>query len=245
MKEFRRLTVAFDTQTHPKDVPAFRGAIAKKVGWEHDWYHNHDNSNPEGKYIYRYPLVQYKTKKHWKEGEAIHQPMLVFIDRIEEAQHFFVQANWDLKIREQEHKISISEMKAHQVKVGVYDDTFYYQLKRWMPFNEENYARYQELQDDELARLQFLEKLLANHIIGFVKGVKCRLQKPFQVRIDTIQSTHSLRFEDTKMITFNLKFLSNIKLPAHVGIGKAVSRGYGVILPLRKEKDSWAKAASI
>jgi len=35
MKKLRVMTVAFDTTIEPYEIPAFRGAIASKVGLEH------------------------------------------------------------------------------------------------------------------------------------------------------------------------------------------------------------------
>lgn len=60
MQPLRILSVTFDTHLDPWDLPKFRGAIARKVGLEHEWFHNHDNEN--GGYHQRYPLIQYKLE---------------------------------------------------------------------------------------------------------------------------------------------------------------------------------------
>ncbi len=44
MKKLRLLSVSFDTNIKPWELKKFRGAVARKVGIEHEWFHNHDNS---------------------------------------------------------------------------------------------------------------------------------------------------------------------------------------------------------
>jgi Cas6b N-terminal domain len=86
MKNLRILQVAFDTEIQPYELPYFRGAVARKVGIEHEWFHNHDNTN--GGTHNRYPLIQYKLDTH--KGQM--RPMLLCLDEaIEEAHHFFSQ----------------------------------------------------------------------------------------------------------------------------------------------------------
>jgi hypothetical protein len=45
MKKLRLLSVSFDTHIKPWELKKFRGAVARKVGIEHEWFHNHDNSS--------------------------------------------------------------------------------------------------------------------------------------------------------------------------------------------------------
>jgi hypothetical protein len=71
MKNLRILQVAFDTEIQPYELPYFRGAVARKVGIEHEWFHNHDNTN--GGTHNRYPLIQYKLDTY--KGQM--RPMLL------------------------------------------------------------------------------------------------------------------------------------------------------------------------
>ena len=86
MKNLRILQVAFDTNIQPYKLPYFRGAIAQKVGIEHAWFHNHDNTN--GGFHNRYPLIQYKLDTY--KGHI--RPMRFCLDKgIEAAPHFSLQ----------------------------------------------------------------------------------------------------------------------------------------------------------
>lgn len=49
--KLRILSVAFDTPIEPWELRAFRGAVARKAGWEHELFHNHNNET--GGFHYR------------------------------------------------------------------------------------------------------------------------------------------------------------------------------------------------
>ena len=48
----RILSVVFDTPIEPWELPALRGAIARKAGYEHEHFHNHDGQGDKMHYGY-------------------------------------------------------------------------------------------------------------------------------------------------------------------------------------------------
>lgn len=233
MKDLKILTVVFNTEIEPYEVPAFRGAVAEKVGLEHEWYHNHNNDpNATVPLHYRYPLIQYKTKlEKTRTGNKL-KPMLVFVDRIDEAQHFFMKQNWNMTFGGKSHNMQLSEMKTYEAQVGVEPQNMRsYQIKKWMALNEKNFNKYQALKTQE-EKTSFLEGRLSAHIVSFCKGMQFRPQARFEVKIDKIQKTKNLPFEGLKVLTFELQFRSDFILPPYIGIGKGVSQGFGVVIPL-------------
>ena len=56
MEKLKFLRVQFDTEIAPYEIPAFRGAIASKVGRDSVLYHNHLDDKT---FRYGYPLIQY------------------------------------------------------------------------------------------------------------------------------------------------------------------------------------------
>ena len=140
MKRLRILAVSFDTNIQPYQLPAFRGAIAAKVGLQHDWFHNHDNEN--GGTHNRYPLIQYKLDTH--QGQM--RPMLLCLDNaIEEAHHFFSQSDWTIDIRQDTHNLKIAKLNVHQYTLNTWQRPFTYRLHKWQAMNAENYQKYQIL----------------------------------------------------------------------------------------------------
>ena len=93
IKKLRVLSVSFDTHIKPYELPSFRGALAHKVGIEHEWFHNHDNAT--GGFHNRYPLIQYKLDTYMGQF----RPMMLCLDAaVEEAHHFFSQPDWTVRI---------------------------------------------------------------------------------------------------------------------------------------------------
>ncbi|MGB1040899.1 MAG: CRISPR-associated endonuclease Cas6 [Flavobacteriales bacterium] len=226
-KKLRILTVSFDTEIRAEEVPAFRGALAEKVGIEHDWFHNHDNS-PDAKsgYFYRYPLIQYK--RHWGK------PMLVCINNgVEEAHKFFSKPNWDMTISGKFHKMGIDTLRVHAYDLRVQAYDFQYYLRNWLALNQRNYLIYKGFETEEEG-ITFLEKILTTHIINFASGVDWRIKERVKVKITSLDRIRSIRSKKTRQMTFSLSFKSNVFLPNYIGIGKSTSRGFGVVTEKRK-----------
>ncbi|MBK7886859.1 MAG: hypothetical protein IPJ86_05990 [Bacteroidetes bacterium] len=57
VKKLKTLLVVFDNEIKPHEIPAFRGAIIKKVGLDNFLFHNH---REDGSVMYQYPVIQYK-----------------------------------------------------------------------------------------------------------------------------------------------------------------------------------------
>ena len=224
MKNLRILQVAFDTEIQPYELPYFRGAIARKVGIEHEWFHNHDNTN--GGFHNRYPLIQYKLDTY--KGQM--RPMLLCLDEaIEEAHHFFSQPEWSVSIKGTRHDLKIAKLHVNQYRLHTWERSFTYRLHKWQAMNTENYQKYQLLRG--LAeRVNFLETLLRNQIGSFAKGVNWDLADDFDLKILGVPQGEWIDYKGTKKIpVLTLDFDINLSLPEYVGIGKGASRGLGVI----------------
>jgi hypothetical protein len=221
MKKIRILSVTFDTPIEPYEIPAFRGAIIEKVGLQYDIFHNHNNQESAHRYHYRYPMVQYKLIRK--------KPTMVFVEHgIEEAQHFFTQADWNLQFAQRTYQTSIEKLLVRQYGIGLAEEFQTYSVRRWMALNQKNYQKYMEL--DSLAdKISMLENLLAAHILSMAKGVGHRFQDRFQIAIDKVFGSQFLPFEGVKVLTFDLRFKANLYLPPYLGIGKGTSVGFGTL----------------
>jgi hypothetical protein len=226
MKKLRILAVSFDTHIQPYQLSAFRGAVASKVGWEHDWFHNHDNSTEGGgKTINRYPLIQYKLDTR---GDQM-RPMLLCLDEaIEEAHHFFSQPEWSVTIKDQQHNLAIAQLRVNQYTLNVWQRPFSYRLHKWLALNSENYKLWQNLEGLG-ERVEFLEQKLRNHILSFAKGVDWTIEEKIEVKILSFQEPEWIAYKNIKTLAFTLDFKANISLPDFIGLGKGASRGLGVV----------------
>lgn len=220
-KELRILAIIFDTYLEPWDIPKFRGAMAHKVGLEHDWFHNHNSLIDPTTYHYRYPLIQYKLDKN--------NPMLLCIDKgVEEAQHFFAQTDWTLMIGKKTHHMRIKSLNVRQFSLQVLPQKRAYRIHNWLALNQENYERYQQL--ERLSeKLDFLEPILISNILAFAEGVAWQIPNSIELSIIDLLKTQWISHKRVKKLAFNLHFKCNVFIPNFIGLGKGASHGLGVI----------------
>lgn len=228
-KTIRILTIIFKTQIAPYEVPAFRGAIAKRVGREHEWFHNHNNSLDEtdtkSHFHNRYSLIQYKIKS----VERSLCPMILLIDKsVHEVHELFKAANWQLRINERIKDFSDYDLKAYRFDVQINEKGCYYNIYRWQAFNSINFKEYQQI-EGQRAKYEFLEQLLRLHIIAFLQGINWRPDPRVSVAILEIHNKKWISYKSVKVLCFDLHFKCNITLPAFIGLGRAASKGFGVL----------------
>lgn len=224
MKKLRSLAVSFDTHLAPWELPRFRGAIAQKVGLEHEWFHNHNAGT--GGFHHRYPLIQYKIEPR----EGVFRPMLLCLESgVEAAHHFFSQPDWNLQIGERELPLRIANLNVQQTVLDVWEEKqFRYRIHNWQALNPEIYKEYRDLRGLR-KKLELLERMLTAHLLSFAKGVDWHIEKPFKPSILDIQKEDWMQFKDVKVLGFTLDFECPLSLPEWIGLGKGVSIGWGVV----------------
>ena len=228
MKKLRILNVAFDTHIQPYELSAFRGAVACKVGLEHEWFHNHDNTN--GGFHNRYPLIQYKLDTH--QGQM--RPMLLCLEEgIEEAHQLFSQPDWSVNIKGTTHDLRIARIDVNQYTLNTWERPFGYRVHKWQAFNEDRFREWQSLEGIAEQYL-YLEEKLAVQIESFGKGVGWLPEMPIKVKITSAFKTEWLDYKQVKVLAFSLDFKANVSLPDFIGLGKGASRGLGVVRRVRE-----------
>ncbi|MCP4439296.1 MAG: CRISPR-associated endonuclease Cas6 [Aureispira sp.] len=226
-KEIRVLKVTFDTKLQPWEVSGFRGAMAAKVGLEHEWFHNHDNSiDPGPAYHYRYPLIQYKLHKG--------KPMLLCVEQgVEEAQHFFSKPDWTLNINGKVHNMRIHRLGVDQHKIQFLEEPATYRIHNWLALNQEYFPLYQKARGI-VARLQLLEKALKATFMAFCHHIGWEPEEQVEFNIVQEYEHKYISFKKVKMLAFNLDFQANVFIPDFIGLGKGLSHGFGVIKHYRE-----------
>ena len=229
MKRLRILHVSFDANIQPYQLPAFRGALAAKVGWEHEWFHNHDNEN--GGTHNRYPLIQYKLDTY--KGQM--RPMLLCLENgIEEAHHLFSQPDWTLDLHGTALPLKIANLNVNQYTLNTWERPFAYRLHKWQAMNTENYQKYQLLRGI-VERTSFLEQLLCNQITSFAKAVDWQIPDNFSLKLLYLPKEEWLQYKHRqKTLVFTVDFEANVSLPDFIGLGKGASRGLGVLRNVRE-----------
>jgi hypothetical protein len=221
MKNLRMLSVTFTEAIRREELECFRGAVAVKVGLDHDFYHNHNNAPDAPKaFHYRYPLIQYQLRHR--------RPRLLFLDEaIEEARHFFGQQDWDLELNGRSYRSAIDELKASQHLVDVTPGQFHrYRLRHWQALNIDNYQTFKAtpaLRD----KVALLERVLASQILAFATGISYRLPHRLELYLTDWHHTRSATYKGVRVNAFEVSFEANMVLPPGIGLGKGVSVGFG------------------
>lgn len=220
MKRLKLLRVSFDLELDRREIPLFRAAIIERVGREHTLFHNHTESG----FLYKYPLIQYKTIGR--------QPSIMCIDNgVEEIAAFFSAPKGGIRLGQREVELKLSKLSVNQFNLQVWQHKFRYSLKNWLALNSNNYNSYQKIEGIS-EKVAFLEKILKANILSFAKGVGWTIDKPVECVITNLAEAYSASFKKNKLTSFTIEFNTNVFLPNYIGLGKGVSHGFGTVKQL-------------
>ena len=224
-KTIRVLTIRFDQEISPYEVHLFRGAIISSMGEDANiLYHNHKD---EYGFRYSYPLIQYKriNKK---------AAIVCIEDGVEQIGQFLTKEKTNYHIGDRNVCMSVDTMQPRRILVQVWESEFRYRMSRWLPLNGENYKKYTST-DSMVERVQLLERILKGNILSMCKGLGITLEKEIKVSIDNMSAPYLVRNKETKLMSFDIEFTSNVSLPNYIGLGKNASIGFGVVECIKKE----------
>ena len=225
-EKIKILVVRFNNELAHWKIPLFRGAVVDAVGAENSvLFHNHTDEGMR----YAYPLIQYKRIA----GKAA---IVCVGEGTEEIGKLFASCNFNVKIGEEDTVLEVENMHAHQVLVQVWDTMFAYRIRKWLPLNQENYAKFMQM--DSLAdKYAMLENLLTGNILSMAKGLGIHFEKQVECKIVAMEEPRLITYKGVKMMAFDAEFKSNVSLPDYIGLGKGVSLGMGTVVRKYEKKE--------
>jgi len=179
------------------------------------------------KFLYRYPLVQYKfVDKH---------PMIIGInDGAKVLEEIFGQYH-EIRLGRSTYQIVDQQLAVREEPFGLSDKYHLYEfVTPWIGLNQMNYVRYYQQPSSE-ARHQFLNQILTGNLLSLSKGVDYIV--PDRIKCDSRLTAGKGRLKDTNVMQFTGQFYTNFLIPDYLGIGKSVSRGFGAIKQILPEKE--------
>ncbi len=221
-KQIQQLNITFNTRIRENELSAFRGAVVNKVGRKFEWFHNHDNQ--KGGFHHRYPRIQYKLHRG--------KPMIVCLEEgIEEIYEFFGQPSWNLKIKDKDVPIVVKNLDMTSSILEMSPTPKSYRIKNWLAFNDKNQKEYDKL-PSLMEKIAFIERVLMNHILSFTKDMGWLPPERFKLKVTNLHEIKKIKFKNrfTKLC-LTLDFDVTLNLPSFIGVGKASSTGYGMIIP--------------
>lgn len=196
-----------------RDAEKIRGYIGNRY-IDNNLLHNHDDN----KFIYRYPLVQYKVIDN-----------IPTIIGINEAANIVAKIGLfedELIIRDVSYDINKKEINKENFEFGCTDDYIEYEfVTPWIAINQKNRAEYQY--GNEIKKEEILKKILIGNIISMSKGLGYTVSKQLICWINVEEKR--VKLKGITHVGFVGKFKVNFKIPDYLGLGKSVSRGFGTI----------------
>ncbi len=215
----KKATLSFsNVNLRASHIHKFRGFIGNFFK-KHDLIHNHDLKT--GKPIYRYPLIQFKLIDK--------KPAIIAIT--DRAVNIFSEIFMKLdKIAIEDTVIPVFEknLKIEEVEFGYSDEIFMYEfVSPWIGLNQKNFKKYSDVGNDE--KNEMLKRVMTGNILSMSKYLDCWLSKDQKIKIDHKLKEIKVNLKGKSMTAFNGIFKTNFCLPDYLGIGKSVSRGFGMV----------------
>jgi hypothetical protein len=229
MKKIRILYIEFENDIASYEISAFRSAVVQIAGNENIIFHNHLKKS----FRYSYPLIQYKQiNKH---------PVIICIDEgVEEIHHFFEKKQIGIILGKREYELKILKLNLNQFIMQVWDKTFYYHLRNWLPLNQKNYSEFKKI-DNEIEQIEYLEKILTGNILSFARGIEWEIDKKIQLRINKINDKKIITVKKVKREAYTIDFSTNVFIPNHIGLGKNASVGFGIVKQIKNAANARIK----
>ncbi len=207
---------------HRADIPKFRGFLAQTYP-NYNLIHNHLE---DGKLRYLYPQIQFKTI----DG---HPTIIGILDGISILKQVFMELN-KMKIGHKEETIFEKSITLKEEEFGVVESYIDYQfLSPWIALNQRNYKKYKEMEkisdvDERYNQIKkLLKKVLIGNIISISKSLDYTVKE--QIKVEHLLKEVPVKLKSTDMNAFSGVFRTNFYLPDYFGLGKSVSRGFGMV----------------
>ncbi|WP_321429178.1 CRISPR-associated endonuclease Cas6 [uncultured Methanolobus sp.] len=81
--------------------------------------------------------------------------------------------------------------------------------------------------------LKLLRKILVGNLLSMSKSLNYKV--PGQIKCDVDLAETRIEHKNRNFVAFNGFFMSNFNIPDYLGIGKAVSMGFGTVRKITKE----------
>lgn len=219
-KELQICRIKFpEIKLQTRDAHKLRGYFGNLFKQHSPILHNHYE---DGRFRYKYPTVQYKvimnvpTLIGINEGAELLPSLFLNIKKLDiDGEKFDVNTkNIELKIEEVGYSQSLHEYEFATL---------------WMALNQTNYAKYNTLSSNA-EKQDMLNAILVGHILSFFRntGVELNPNERLMAKVNVVEK--STNFKENKMIAFSGSFVVNALLPDEIGLGKAVSRGFGTVV---------------
>ncbi len=198
-----------------------RGFIGNQFKKYVELHHHLDSSEGDSKLKHEYPRIQYNVK-----GK---KAILLGI----EEKAISVLKNVVMNVKELilgSNTYNIVEFNAHyeETEFGIVNSGKVLSYKfnsPWLALNSENYKKFIIATIKE--RRKLLKSILIGNILSMSKHLGYDVTDTIHVEIEL--TPNKVFYKDVPLVGFKGIFETNFLIPDHIGIGKAVSHGFGIV----------------
>ncbi len=208
-----------DIKLTPSQVHKFRGYVGNAFA-KYDLIHNHDPDT--GKNIYRYPLIQFKIIEHTPA-------IIAFTGKaVEIFTEIFMKLN-EIIIDEKIIPVNEKNLKIEKVNFGFSQEMLFYEfISPWISLNQKNFSAYRKLKSIG-EKKELLKRILIGNILSMSKYLDLHINKDQRIEADLQLKQVNTMLKGKKMLGFKGVFTTNFMIPDYAGLGKSVSRGFGIV----------------
>jgi len=121
------------------------------------------------------------------------------------------------------------DLKVEEVDFGYSRETYMYEfLTPWIALNQKNFSYYKKT-TNKMEREHLLRRSLIGNLLSMSKYLNYWIKNDDQIDVELRLTETKTNFKGHAMIGFSGLFKTNFNIPDLLGIGKAVSRGYGTV----------------
>ncbi len=174
-------------------------------------FHHHDDRP------YHYPLIQYKRVRGQLYVMGISNCSRLVFDRVSGLQYIVLAKK----------NIPITNIIFENTKHRLTDEITTYSFSSpWIALNTENYTKFKNI--DSRFKKRFLEDILVGNLLSMLKGLDIRISYQLYVNIKWYKEIPIIAHKHS-FSGFHANFTTNLSLPKYIGLGKSVSKGFGII----------------
>lgn len=177
--------------------------------------HNHYSNN---KFLYSYPLIQYKFINN-----------VVLIQGLDEGGDILKEIFSDLNYLKLDKNYTITEKIIHEREFDIKpssEEKHYKFITPWLGLNQNNYPKYINSKSWK-EKKDILNKVLIGNILSMSKGLGIIVNKRLYAKSHFEEKI--VEYKGVKMNAFTGEFKIHFDFPDYMGLGKGVSQGFGCV----------------
>lgn len=225
-------TITFpEVALRTRDGHKLRGYFGELFREHSPLLHNHLESDEQQadtsvRYRYAYPLVQYKVLDRVPTLVGLGEGATLLTQ-------LFLRMR-ELDIDGQIYPVLSKHIRHEPVTLGMADDLVEYRFATlWMALNQANYRDYRRY--SEVERSAQLKRVLTTQVLATFREFGLWLEPHERVMVRPVVDERTTQFKNQTMVAFSGGFVANVILPDGMGLGKAVSRGFGSVQRAKEE----------